>query len=179
MDFWFCCDHAAKHLRRHNGWNGQGLARLDWLISDCVMILQQSICDAMMNEMGKDDVGLIDGFLIVLWSCSKASAMPWWMKTDKGLARLDWWISDFVEIMQQSIWVRIIDWFLFLWSSRSKASATPWWMKWVRITFGRLIDFWCRAAMSWYVGWIDLYLIVWRSCSKASATPWWMRWVRD
>ncbi len=27
----------------------------------------QSICDAMIDEMGKDDVGLTDGFLIVLW----------------------------------------------------------------------------------------------------------------
>jgi DNA helicase MCM8 len=27
---------------------------------DIVEIMQQSICDAMMDEMGKDDVGLID-----------------------------------------------------------------------------------------------------------------------
>jgi hypothetical protein len=39
---------------------GKGLARLERLISDFVEIMQQSICDAMMDEMGKDCVDLID-----------------------------------------------------------------------------------------------------------------------
>ncbi len=54
---------------------GKGLARLDWLVSDFVATIQQNICDAIMNEMNNDDVGLIDWFLIVWRSCSKASAI--------------------------------------------------------------------------------------------------------
>ncbi len=43
---------------------------------DIVEIMQQSICDAMMDEMGKDKVGSIDWFLMSRWLISKASATP-------------------------------------------------------------------------------------------------------
>ncbi len=48
----------------------------DWLISDYVEIMQQSICDAMMDEMGKDKVGSTGWFLMSRWLFSKASATP-------------------------------------------------------------------------------------------------------
>jgi hypothetical protein len=63
------------------------------LNSDYVEIMQQSIGDAMMDEMGKDSVCSIDCHLI-FGSCSKATATPYWIK-----------------------WVRIID--LYLIMSRS------------------------------------------------------------
>ncbi len=38
--------------------------------------MQQSICEAMMDEMGKDKVESIGWFLMSRWLFSKATAMP-------------------------------------------------------------------------------------------------------
>ncbi len=55
---------------------GKAIARLDWLITDFMEIMQQSICDAMMDEMGKDNVESIDLFWFSRWLFSKASTTP-------------------------------------------------------------------------------------------------------